>query len=174
MTSRLPPLWRASGSYYAFGCRSPGMTKYRKGPQRTTKEHYTGPQRIGNTAKDPQKTAKEHYGLSCRKLAPTELNGALYSRARQDFSHAAGLSWEPRLTQKSEPFLLTFWIEIMQAENFQYSKLQRSVSLSYVIVLKASVYAMSALSRAEAVNEEFVRISATTVEMRSATCFSSA
>jgi len=26
-----------------------GMTKYRKGP---TKEHYTGPQRIGNTAKD--------------------------------------------------------------------------------------------------------------------------
>ena len=68
------------------------MTKDRKGPQRTTKEHYTGPQKIGNTAKDPQKTAKEHYGLSCRKLAPTELNGALYSRARQDFSHAAGLS----------------------------------------------------------------------------------
>ena len=62
----------------------------------------------------------------------------------------------------------------MQAENFQYSKLQRSVSLSYVIVLKASVYAMSALSTAEAVNEEFVRISATTVEMRSTTCFSSA
>ena len=26
-----------------------GMTKYRKGP---TKEHYTGPQRIGNTARD--------------------------------------------------------------------------------------------------------------------------
>ena len=25
-----------------------GMTKYRKGPQRTAKEHYTGPQRIGN------------------------------------------------------------------------------------------------------------------------------
>jgi len=24
-----------------------GMTKYRKGPQRTAKEHYTGPQRIG-------------------------------------------------------------------------------------------------------------------------------
>jgi len=65
------------------------MAKYRKGP---TKEHYTGPQRIGNTAKDPQKTAKEHYGLSCRKLAPIELNGALYSSARQDFSHAAGLS----------------------------------------------------------------------------------
>jgi len=65
------------------------MTKYRKGP---TKERYTGPQRIGNTAKDPQMTAKEHYGLSCRKLAPFELNGALYSSARQDFSHAAGLS----------------------------------------------------------------------------------
>ena len=48
-----------------------GMTKYRKGPQ---------------------KTAKEHYGLSCRKLAPIELNSALYSSARQDFSHAAGLS----------------------------------------------------------------------------------
>jgi len=69
-----------------------GMTKYRKGPQRTTKEHYTGPHRIGNTAKDPQRTAKEHYGLGCRKLAPIELNGALYSSARQDFSHAAGLS----------------------------------------------------------------------------------
>ena len=53
------------------------MTKYRKGPQRT---------------------AKEHYGLSCRKLAPIELNGALYSSARQDFSHAAGLSWEPALS----------------------------------------------------------------------------
>ena len=25
-----------------------GMTKYRKGPQRTAKEHYTGPQRIDN------------------------------------------------------------------------------------------------------------------------------
>jgi len=25
-----------------------GMTKYRKGPQRTAKEQYTGPQRIGN------------------------------------------------------------------------------------------------------------------------------
>ena len=55
-----------------------GMTKYRKGPQRT--------------AKDPQRTAKEHYGLSCRKLAPIELNGALHSSAPQDFSHAAGLS----------------------------------------------------------------------------------
>jgi len=64
------------------------MTKYRKGPQ--------------TTAKDPQKTAKEHYGLSCRKLAPTELNGALYSSARQDFSHAAGLSWEPALSQYAE------------------------------------------------------------------------
>ena len=51
-----------------------GMTKYRKGP-----------------TKDPQRTAKEHYGLSCRKLTPIELNGALYSSARQDFSHAAGL-----------------------------------------------------------------------------------
>jgi len=28
-----------------------GMTKYRKGPQRTTKEHYTGPQRTGNREK---------------------------------------------------------------------------------------------------------------------------
>ena len=78
------------------------MTKYRKGlqkdPQRTAKEHYTGPQRIGNTTKEPQRTAKEHYGLSCRKLAPIELNGALYSSARQDFSHAAGLSWEPALS----------------------------------------------------------------------------
>jgi len=46
------------------------MTKYRNGPQRT---------------------AKEHYELSCRKLAPIELNGALYSSARQDFSHAADL-----------------------------------------------------------------------------------
>ena len=31
-----------------------GMTKYHKGPQRTTEEHYTGPQRIGNH----EKTAK--------------------------------------------------------------------------------------------------------------------
>ena len=69
-----------------------GMTKYRKGPQRSiTQDTLTGPQRIGNTAKDPQRTAKEHYGLSCRKLASIELNGALYSSARQDFSHAAGL-----------------------------------------------------------------------------------
>jgi len=35
-----------------------GMTKYRKGPQRTTKDH-KGPQR---TAKDPQRTAKDHKG----------------------------------------------------------------------------------------------------------------
>jgi len=48
----------------------------------TAKDH-KGP------TKDPQ---KEHYGLSCRKLAPIELNGALYSSVRQDFSHAAGLS----------------------------------------------------------------------------------
>ena len=51
-----------------------------------------------NTAKDPQRTAKDHYGLSCRKLAPIELNGALYSSARQDFSNAAGLGWEPALS----------------------------------------------------------------------------
>ena len=78
------------------------MTKYRKGPQRTTKDR-TGPRRTAKDpqrtakdhkgpTKDPQSTAKEHYGLSCRKLAPIELNGALYSSARQDFSHAAGLS----------------------------------------------------------------------------------
>jgi len=66
--------------------------KDRKGPQWTTVEHYTGPQRIGNTAKDPQRTAKEHYGLSCRKLAPLELNGALYSNACQDFSKLANFS----------------------------------------------------------------------------------
>ena len=65
-----------------------GMTKYRKGP---AKDH-EGP------TKDAQRTAKEHYGLSCRKLAPIELNGALYSSACQDFSHAAGLSWEPALS----------------------------------------------------------------------------
>ena len=53
-----------------YGQLQHGMTKYRKGPQRT---------------------AKEHYGLSCRKLTPIELNGVLYSSARQDFSHAAGL-----------------------------------------------------------------------------------
>jgi len=66
--------------------------KDRKGPQWTTVEHYTGPQRIGNTAKDPQMTAKEHYGLSCRKLAPLKLNGALYSNACQDFSKLAHFS----------------------------------------------------------------------------------
>ena len=42
--------------------------------------------------KDPQRTAKEHYGLSCRKLAPLELNGALYSNACQDFSKLAHFS----------------------------------------------------------------------------------
>ena len=51
-----------------------------------------------NTAKDPQRTAKEHYGLSCRKLAPIELDGTSYSSVRQDFSHAAGVSWEPALS----------------------------------------------------------------------------
>ena len=61
------------------------MTKYRKGPTK-------------DSQKNPQRTAKEHYGLSCRKLTPIELNGALYSSARQDFSHAAGLSWEPALS----------------------------------------------------------------------------
>jgi len=54
--------------YVASKC---GMTKYRKGPQRT---------------------AKEHYGLTCTKLAPIELNGPLYTSALQDFSHADGLS----------------------------------------------------------------------------------
>jgi len=44
--------------FYLFVRKDWGMTKYRKGPQRTTKdhkgpqrtakEHYTGPQRIGN------------------------------------------------------------------------------------------------------------------------------
>ena len=90
------------------------MTKYRKGPQRTGKEHYTGPQRIGNTAKHPQRPAKAHYGLSCRKLAPIELNGALYSSERQDFSHAVGLSWEPALSnsqsvRRSRPRHLWMW-----------------------------------------------------------------
>ena len=56
-----------------------GMTKYRKGPQMTAKEHYTGLQR----------TAKEHYVLGCRKLAPIEINGALYSNAHQDSSKLA-------------------------------------------------------------------------------------
>jgi len=35
------------------------MTKYRKGQQRTAKDH-KGP------TKDPQRTAKEHYGLKSR------------------------------------------------------------------------------------------------------------
>ena len=79
-----PQTWLSRALYSS----SSGMTKYRKGPQRTTKD------RKGPT-KDPQRTANGHYGLSCRKLAPIELNGALYSSARQDFSHAAGLSWQP-------------------------------------------------------------------------------
>ena len=36
--------------------------------------------------KGPQRTAKENYGLGCRKLAPIEINGALYSNACQDSS----------------------------------------------------------------------------------------
>ena len=44
---------------------------------------------LHRTAKDPQRTSKEHYGLGCRKLAPTEINGALYSNARQDSSKLA-------------------------------------------------------------------------------------
>ena len=89
-TNRVILIWNSLSNHVVS---ADGMTKYRKGP---TKEHYTKPQRIGNTAKDPQRTAKEHYGLRCRKLAPIELIGALpvslYSSARQDFSHAAGLS----------------------------------------------------------------------------------
>jgi len=34
-------------------------------------------------------TAKEHYELVCRKLAPIEINGALYSNARQNSSKLA-------------------------------------------------------------------------------------
>ena len=63
----------------------PPSARYDLIPQTTAKDH-KGP------TKDPQRTAKEHYGLSCRKLAPIELNCALYSSARQYFSHAAGLS----------------------------------------------------------------------------------
>ena len=69
-----------------------GMTKYRKGPLRTAKDPQRTAKDHKGPTKDPQRTAKEHYGLSCRKLAPIELNGALYSSPRQDFSHAAGLS----------------------------------------------------------------------------------
>ena len=74
------------------------MTKYRKGPQRTAKDPQRTAKDHKGPTKDPQRTANEHYGLSCRKLAPIELNDALYSSARQDFSHAAGLSWEPALS----------------------------------------------------------------------------
>ena len=102
---------KISENLHISGCVA---TQYDEIQQRTTKEHYTGPQRIGNTAKDPQRTAKEHNGLSCRKLAPTELNGALYSSARQDFSNAAGLSWEPALSdsqsvRRGRPCYLWTW-----------------------------------------------------------------
>ena len=102
---------KISENLHISGCVA---TQYDEIPQRTTKEHYTGPQRIGNTAKDQQRTAKEHNGLSCRKLAPTELNGALYSSARQDFSNAAGLSWEPALSdsqsvRRGRPCYLWTW-----------------------------------------------------------------
>ena len=71
------------------------MTKYRKGPQRSTKDR-KGTQRTHKELQRsitqdhrgsaiPQRTAEEHYRLSCRKLAPIELNGALYSSACQDF-----------------------------------------------------------------------------------------
>jgi len=53
---------------------------------------------------DPERTAKEHYGLSCKKLAQIELNGALYSSVRQDFSHAAGLSCEPALSDSQSVY----------------------------------------------------------------------
>jgi len=48
------------------------VSKVIKGPQRSI----TQDQMIGNTAKDSQKTVQEHYGLSCRKLALIEFNGA--------------------------------------------------------------------------------------------------
>ena len=63
-----------------------GMTKYHRGPQNTIKDRKGALHRI---AKDPQRTAKEHYGLGCRKLAPIEISGALYSSARQDSSKLA-------------------------------------------------------------------------------------
>jgi len=47
-----------------------GMTKYRKGPTKDRKGAL-------------RRTAKEHYRLGCRKLAPIEINGALYSNACQ-------------------------------------------------------------------------------------------
>jgi len=107
-----------------------GPQRTHKGPQKTTKEHYTGPQRIGNTAKDPQRTAKERYGLSCRKLAPIELNGALYSSAHQDFSHAAGLSWEPALSDsqsvcRDRPRHLRTWKFHSSSQSSEASALRR-------------------------------------------------
>jgi len=61
------------------------MTKYRKGPQMTAKDPQRSITQDHRGSAILQRTAKEHYGLSCRKLAPIELNGALYSSARQDF-----------------------------------------------------------------------------------------
>ena len=58
--------------------------------------HY--PHRTTKDRKGPTKDRKGALELSCRKLAPIELNGALYSTARQDFSHAAELSWKPALS----------------------------------------------------------------------------
>jgi len=52
------------------------MTKYRKGPTKDRKGAL-------------RRTAKEHYRLGCRKLAPIEISGALYSNARQDSSKLA-------------------------------------------------------------------------------------
>ena len=71
-----PQRQRVRHAVFSLACEGDAAwhAKDRKGPQRTTKEHYTGPQRTGNTAKDPQRTAKEHYGLSCRKLAPIIYN----------------------------------------------------------------------------------------------------
>jgi len=86
-----------------------GMTKYRKWPT---------------------KDRKEHYGLSCRKLAPIELNGALYSSARQDFSHAAGLSWEPVLcdsqsVRRGRPCHLWTWKFHSSSQSSEASALRR-------------------------------------------------
>ena len=78
---RLVHLGETFNRFWAVNCTKmrlvAGMTKYRKGPQRTAKDH-KGPQR---TAQDPQKT---HKGPQRTHKRPTkDRKGALRAKLQE-------------------------------------------------------------------------------------------
>jgi len=77
-----------------------GMTKYRKGPQRTTEEHYTGPQRIGNHEKTAKLTTIWckiallcHFLLYTVFFATAALTAPFSQRPRCDASDDWDVEW---------------------------------------------------------------------------------